>query len=750
MNSRQKKLIIFLIYLGLTLFFYRKIIFSRGVILGGDWSLPSTFIQMKQELKNELTTWSSQGNLFGTRQTLLFYSSFGILIKIFLLLGITGPIYTKLLVILLSTLSGYFLYLLARSIKLEELPSVFAGMFYITAPIFFNYAIIGWVYVLLALALLPLSTRYFIESVQENNIKCALYTGIIYAFSAIQPQSIVWFMIVFLILAFYLIRDRKSLLIYLKNIICIILLFILLNAYWLLGLLLLPDRNVLGSGLLNTYGSLGASKFFFPLNIIRLWGGLYNYQYEIITLNFHLSGTSFIVPVLALISFLVKKYRRLVVAFWAISAVPMMMYFLGFNRNLLSGLPFANLIRDFPRFTVLSTFAYALLIGIAISYLLTKYGNSKNRCYKVLAAYLGLAAFFVWVMYLSPWWMGEIAKWENIDDCSDIRLRTKDYPKDYEKVEKMLAKEGGEEKALFLPVGSALAFDDDKKFTGICGEAFDNFAFFSPVPGVLGFLIRSQSHVNQYVDFVTKNIDQNLLDSVKLTDIKFFVVRKNVIADNLNKILNALDSGVEGNKLYRYYSGEKIAVYARNDYLPHFYIPQKMVLTDPQLNNILPIVKAENNENRLVVFFNNKSEVQGYKIFNLVKDNLPTMEFKQINQTKYQLTIHNASDKFPLVFNETFHDQWKIYFLDSWEELKGTTHLSANGYANAWLIDPKKICLSNNCSRNKDGSYEMKLLVEFFPQKLFYIGGSISIFGLVSSFLIILFWRKNYRGQPEG
>ncbi len=746
MNYRQKKIVVFLIYLSLTLFFYRRIIFSSGVILGSDWSLPSTAIQMKEELKNELTTWSNQGDLFGFRQTLPIYISFGILAKIFLVLGITGPIYTKLLVILLSALSGYSLYLLAKFLKLAELPSVLAGIFYITAPIFFNYAIIGWIFVLLALVLLPMATRYFIESVEKNNLKYTLYTGFIYAFSAIQPQSIVWFMIVFLISGIYLIRDKKSCLIYLKNITILTLIFFFLNAYWLLGLLLLPDKNVLGSGLLNTIGSLGASKFFFPSNIIRLWGGLYNYQYEIAIINFHLSDTSFIVPALAFISILVKKYRRLVITFWIISLVPMVMYFFKFDRNLLSGLPFANLIRDFPRFTVLSTFGYALLIGIAVNYLLLKY---KKQRQKIWFAYLGLAAFLVWILYLSPWWMGEIAKWGILDDCSDIRLRTKDFPKEYEEVEKILAREKGDQKALFIPIKGVIAFKDDKKFTGICGEAFDNFGYFSPVPGVLGYLIRSQTHVDQYADFIAKNLNENLLDSIKLTNIRFFVVRKDAVAENLDKTLAALDRGASENKLYRYYSGEKIVVYARRDFLPHFYVPKKIVLTDPPISNILSIVKSVNSENRLAIFFNKKKDERGYKTFDLSEGGLPTIEFNKINQTKYRLIIHKATEKFPLVFNETFHDQWKIYLASHGQELEGSTHLPANGYANAWLIDPKKSCSLNNCSRNIDGSYEMELTVEFFPQRLFYIGGAISIFGLFFS-LLIIFWKKNYRSQPKG
>jgi hypothetical protein len=50
-----------------------------------------------------------------------------------------------------------------------------------------------------------------------------------------------------------------------------------------------------------------------------------------------------------------------------------------------------------------------------------------------------------------------------------------------------------------------------------------------------------------------------------------------------------------------------------------------------------------------------------------------------------------------------------------------------NGYANSWDIDPTAICQNNpKCTKNADGSYDMELVIEFWPQRLFYIGLFIS------------------------
>jgi hypothetical protein len=69
-------------------------------------------------------------------------------------------------------------------------------------------------------------------------------------------------------------------------------------------------------------------------------------------------------------------------------------------------------------------------------------------------------------------------------------------------------------------------------------------------------------------------------------------------------------------------------------------------------------------------------------------------------------------------------------------------HLVANGYANSWVIDVDEICGVDSlpagrqaaahgndtvkCVKNPDGSYDFELIVEFWPQRLFYIGLFIS------------------------
>lgn len=72
-------------------------------------------------------------------------------------------------------------------------------------------------------------------------------------------------------------------------------------------------------------------------------------------------------------------------------------------------------------------------------------------------------------------------------------------------------------------------------------------------------------------------------------------------------------------------------------------------------------------------------------------------------------------------------------------------HLLVNGYANSWLINPREICeKSGKCMKNKNGNYELELVVEFWPQRLFYIGLIVTSTTLLACLLYLGydFYRK--------
>jgi hypothetical protein len=129
---------------------------------------------------------------------------------------------------------------------------------------------------------------------------------------------------------------------------------------------------------------------------------------------------------------------------------------------------------------------------------------------------------------------------------------------------------------------------------------------------------------------------------------------------------------------------------------------------------------------------------------------LPTIRVSKIHPTKYLISVSNARDGFPLVFSESFHGGWKLYLRalgpdfkaaekcriwDTWfkEPFCDEEHILANGYANAWWIDPDNVrgqgAEIKNYYENPDGSIDFEMILEYWPQRLFYLGLLVSIIG---------------------
>jgi len=104
---------------------------------------------------------------------------------------------------------------------------------------------------------------------------------------------------------------------------------------------------------------------------------------------------------------------------------------------------------------------------------------------------------------------------------------------------------------------------------------------------------------------------------------------------------------------------------------------------------------------------------------------------------------------------------------DSVVQIPEENHLMANGYANSWVVDTDKICAPTSpqsspqtgeeaslCVKNADGTYDLELVVEFWPQRLFYIGLGISGLTLLSclgylGYDLIRRRRKQKIGDPS-
>jgi len=129
-----------------------------------------------------------------------------------------------------------------------------------------------------------------------------------------------------------------------------------------------------------------------------------------------------------------------------------------------------------------------------------------------------------------------------------------------------------------------------------------------------------------------------------------------------------------------------------------------------------------------------------------------SVSFDLVNPTKKLVHIKGATAAFFLAMSESYHDQWQLQlnnekvhgFLEGWwpfakpDRVGDEYHYKLNGFLNGWYVDTAELCAGSReevlgtseiqtaCTQNADGSYDIEFVIEFWPQRWFYLGLLIS------------------------
>lgn len=111
------------------------------------------------------------------------------------------------------------------------------------------------------------------------------------------------------------------------------------------------------------------------------------------------------------------------------------------------------------------------------------------------------------------------------------------------------------------------------------------------------------------------------------------------------------------------------------------------------------------------------------------------LSYEVKNPTKTIIHVEGARSPFYLETKESYSPRWGLSMQStgakSWWPFGQTAsvpekdHLKINNFMNGWLVDPSEFCESS-CKKNNDGTYDMTLVMEFGPQRWFYVGSVIS------------------------
>jgi len=136
----------------------------------------------------------------------------GILLLNMLPVFLTSQLSQKVLLFLILFFSGYSMYSLLEKLHISRTSRFYAGFLYMLNPYTYVRVIIGHWMILFSYAILPLAIRYFIELLDNRDIKSILKTVLVTSLVAFNAHTLFIAFLVFLILLLLkLYREKLSL-----------------------------------------------------------------------------------------------------------------------------------------------------------------------------------------------------------------------------------------------------------------------------------------------------------------------------------------------------------------------------------------------------------------------------------------------------------------------------------------------------------------------------------------------------------
>lgn len=853
-NNRRLFWIIFLpvIFLFIIGLLSASISFSRQghYILGGDLYYP---LDPQLEMARIPFAWDAR---YATGQTsegrhipsLIFFLFFFILDKLSIPLIVSQKI-AIFGIFSLTAPAMYYLVLIIYRYQQREINARICLIAFISA-FFYNFNLwnlFNWsapsVHLQLAYLATPLILAFFIQGIKNYNylyVCLIALLSVLFTPAASNPiyiLNIFWpvvFLLFFILIKQMVMRDWEGVSKSLLFSLVVATIFILINSWWILLMIDTLKNSVsdiVNNGNFWSWMDQKSVRSSF-LNIFRLinheaWNNTTPGNLIIASANVYANNAffiimSFIFPLLAFLKLLQKKKNFFVLYF---STMAFIMIFLAkglhwplsvINDFLHKKILFLTLYRSVEWYTPMIVLSYAYLFGEGVFFIYDFFCKiAKEKIGVIILIFLILVGF----IYNYPFWIGKVVH-QGVATGEMANSYFVKIPSWYFAASKWINSQHYDFRIVSAPSAVSYYHTD----WGFSGGELGVFLFNKPVINNVFGSGRTQDLSSLALNFLIDRDNKKSLYFTKilnLMNVKYVVVRNDVAYFNLTeKEMLDMDSSQITERLKSQTSMllkktiGRLTFFNNKELLPHFYIPLKFFINENVMTrSLIDIVSQPDYQIRSVIYFTNqnKDKIDEIKSLGSNISDTSILEFKKINPIKYRVKIHNASNKFPLVFSENFNNRWKAYlvknriqnsvifdFIDgrefkikidnyaildnneddqaSKEELQnyidnnwvsdlgekkqqidfvsknfqGTiqndnlskgrvwetwfkkplpeeNHLMANGYVNSWIINSDEICKNNNsCVRNPDGSYDFELIVEFWPQRLFYAGVAVS------------------------
>ena len=778
--------LILLLVLGLL-----PLIWFRGdyIINYGDQALP--FFPLYSLKTNISYLWSHQYSVGLSCSRVIagfFYTGF---FALFEALGFSLIVTEKFFYCLLFFFSGVSMYYLSCVVfgNKNKLPLIASALFYLFNffPLFAfwrQFTGVSFLYVFT-----PFFLGFYIRGLQAQKWKylfLMVILSVIFTPMALNPAYlIVGWLFVLLYGLFYVLKNRKQkpiLWFVTKFTLFLIVIEFLINLWWILPL----SNNFRDeiSAAVAVGGSLGVFNYWSSqtsiLNLFRLLGPwpftgtfptgdpFYIWSSVYFTPLFILFG--FIPLFIALISFIGDRINQ-----FKEKSFFLFLFILGLfitkgshspfgnvNLTIFNTIPFMDIFRSlYDKVGIIIVVGYAILFGCGIQ-TLEQFLRKKNL---FLAKIIILAVFIIsFGVYMWPYWTGDII-YGGGEKTPSARIKVPDY---YYEAGEWMQNQSEEFKILSLPHQEGAAYSWEHGYVGSDDPTvhFLQRPILAPTTKSGDKIIASylESIFSIFQETKSSNIIAKILGSTNIryvlvhNDINYYVNTPNpqINADYIKSILTK-QPGISLEKSFGKLDFYKIS----DDYfLPHFYIPKNIIYLNNNLNAIDSVANFREYDVRSLFLTNNNINKEINKV-----EKIPKITFARINPTKYIIKVEEASKPYILVFSESFHIGWKAYIningtfknkeivssyfngeikegtykniffdkntFETWgkKPIAENRHFIANRYANSWYIVPE----------DADGRENYEIIIEFWPQRLFYIGLTISAFTFLGCLCYLIY-----------
>lgn len=613
---------------------------------------------------------------------------------------------------------------------------IVASLFYIFSTYLINTLYVNQLLAVYLIFTMPCSLYLFLKGAREEKIALVLLSVLVYSIFSSTFNTVPWSLALFIILIpvfIYFFFEKK--IIFLKYGLIFFITFVLLNLHWLLNLFYSYYNNTGSVSALEYYSSgqfkLGSgllikqvAGIFSPLNAV------FNERDTMIIKNYSfltlLKGIFFLVIVSA--GLFIKKTEHPLKKYYLVSLSSLLLAFFFFSPNfgdwsanvfifLNDNVPFFSMFRNmYDKFSFALAFSYAFAFAISATVLAEKIKNKKSI--------LVFLIIFLIIIFVNA----RFFIFQTNNDTKAFNSISGIFKNEFYNLTTYAANIIPGSRFLWLPLNyPSYAYLEDANNKEHFYFGTSPFSILTKKLDYTGYLSFGTGGDPDLGGKIFKAIEEKRYSYVGST---FQKLNINYIIDNREKLPNEAKAFL--------YSGNMLQI------------------QDKDFRNAILGKEVRNFGNTYVLYeINPDFKSNLFYLANNANDSYVSdmnVKFSQKSNSEYTIILRNIKGKKVLVFQDLYNKGWVLFLSGNKKNIvyqKESNISLHNNFANGWFMDTEKIKKQFGkefYTENSNGSINITLSLNFYPQKLVYIGSIISLITLLSILLLeILFIVKFFK-----